>query len=84
MMAHKVRSRRSCRAKRQKLSTLCGAYEPLSGRPKSGAEQLRHKCGEASKVHEIHLLNRTGKKRFGAELVRRGSAGMIAAGGEQC
>jgi hypothetical protein len=35
-------------------------------------------------VHEISLARRTGKKQFGAELVRRDSAGMIAAGGEQC
>lgn len=51
------------------------------GAPRSGAKQLRHKCGEVSKPQETHLLNR----RFGAELVRRrGSAGMIVAGSEQC
>src|SRR6516162_7507085 len=38
--SHKVRSRRSCRAKFQKPSTLKWTA------PKSGAEQLRHKCGE--------------------------------------
>jgi hypothetical protein len=59
-------------AKFQKLSTLCGAYEPKWAAPKSGAEQLRHKCGKVSKLHEVQLLNPT--RKFRAELVGRGSA----------
>jgi hypothetical protein len=44
---------------------LSAAYELQVAAPKSGAEQLRRKCGEAPT--KFHLL----KKQLGAELVRR-------------